>query len=151
MCQHMQGAFWGIVSSGIAVVLVALVLTCYCCRNRLLCRHAPVKGEVDRVRMDIENPRTDVTVDLGASSAIDGGSGGVMMPTTKIGAMHGESAPSPADRLEEELRKNMRDAGGENQVPSVQSYHLIQLPLSCPVPLRCVDSCLRSFFSRTSF
>lgn len=88
---------------------------CYCCRNRLPCRDAPVKGEHDRVRMELENPRTDVTVDLGGSSAIDGPHSGIVMPSSKISAMHGEQ-PSPADRLEEELRKTMSDAGGESQV-----------------------------------
>ena len=113
-------------------MLAALLLLCYCCRNRLPCRDAPVKGEVDRVRMELENPRTDVTVDLGGSSAIDGGhSGGVYMPPSKIGAMHGEQ-PSPADRLEEELRKTMSDAGGESQVRKCHLiFFLLMLSYEC--------------------
>jgi hypothetical protein len=116
----MQAAFWGIIAAGIVLVLAGLLLLCWCFRNRLMCCDAPAKGECERVRMEIENPRRDVTVDLGTSNAIDGGSGGVTMTTSKISAMHGEPAASPADRLEE-LHMSMMDAGGENQVP----------PLSC--------------------
>ena len=127
-CVAVQGAFWGILSSGIALVLAGLLLLCYCCRNRLPCRGAPVRGEMDRVRMELENPRTDVTVDLGGSSALDGAhSGGVHLPPSKIGAMHGEQ-PSPADRLEEELRKTMSDAGGESQVHNCHITPFLKVP-----------------------
>lgn len=95
-------------------MVVAFAIMCYCCRNRLPCHDE--NGKDDDVRNELQNPRTDYTVDMGASSGFDGThSGTTVMQTSKVSPMHSEQ-PSAADRLEDELRKTMSDAGGESQV-----------------------------------